>query len=163
MRDQVKVVWIQKQNSVETNIPIFLLWTKHFKPSPFWPVYNKKHKIQFLWHCSRRLKKILRKNCKENTQIFEIPFKNTTTFIHIGLFLLKEVASYEFLFRCHKQQRTSSTVEEVCCHEQLQRNLGRDRKFGNLRGAVCIADFVHEVHADFLQHMRSKSTKLPSS
>ena len=49
-----------------------------------------------------------------------------------------------------------SAVEEVGGHEELERDLGSDRELWDLGRAVRVANFVGEVHADLLQHVRSE-------
>ena len=53
-----------------------------------------------------------------------------------------------FLF-CKKP----STIQEICSHQQLQRNLRGNGKFWNLGTAVGVSYFVHEVRTHFGQHM----------
>ena len=51
-------------------------------------------------------------------------------------------------------EHKSLAVEEVCSHQQLQRNLRSDGELRDFSGAVCVADLVGEIDAHSLQHMR---------
>ena len=50
-------------------------------------------------------------------------------------------------------KKKPSTIQEICSHQQLQRNLWGNGKFWNLGTAVGVSYFVHEVRAYFGQHM----------
>lgn len=45
-------------------------------------------------------------------------------------------------------------IQKVCSHEQFQCDLRSDGEFGYFCGAVGVADFVGEVHADLGQDVR---------
>lgn len=45
-------------------------------------------------------------------------------------------------------------IQKVCSHEQFQCNLRSDGEFRYFCGAVGVADFVREVHADLGQDVR---------
>ena len=85
--------------------------------------------------------------------------------------------------RGHAETRgRSSAVQEVGSHQQLQSNLGGNRKLWDLCGTVgvanleerfrydnlvrgwaavnCSAHLISEVHADLLQHMRGNLTEV---
>ena len=52
---------------------------------------------------------------------------------------------------CRACTSVSLAVQEVSCHEQLQRDLGLDGEFRDFGGAVGVTDLVGEVHAHLLQ------------
>ena len=52
---------------------------------------------------------------------------------------------------------TQLAVQEVGCHEELQRYLSGDGELGDLSTAVSVADFVREVLTDLGEHMGSKN------
>ena len=52
----------------------------------------------------------------------------------------------------HKD-RKSLAIQEIGCHQQLQCNLWGNGKLRNLGTAVGVSHFVHEISADFGQHM----------
>ena len=41
--------------------------------------------------------------------------------------------------------QSKSTIEKICSHKKLQCDLRCYTEFGNLRGAVRVADFVDEI------------------
>lgn len=56
-----------------------------------------------------------------------------------------------YVFCCCIRQKL--TVEEIGGHQELECYLWSDRKFWDLRGTVCVAHLVREVHAHLLQNM----------
>ena len=52
----------------------------------------------------------------------------------------------------HKHRKPSA-IQEIGCHQQLQSNLRGNRELWNLSTAVGVSHFVHEIGADFSQHM----------
>ncbi len=72
-------------------------------------------------------------------------------------------AFFMFVVSCvgrRREKQASLAVQKVSGHEQLESDLGRNGKVWNLRRAVCVADFVCEIHTDFLKDVRPFSTKI---